>query len=55
MAAENVVQQEVAAPGERASMRPRRMAAENVGRRVSLGVRGRVASMRPRRMAAENR
>ncbi len=38
-----------------ASMRPRRMAAENVGDGHRLARQGRRASMRPRRMAAENR
>ncbi len=41
--------------GERASMRPRRMAAENDGNRLALKPwTGGMASMRPRRMAAEN-
>ena len=53
MAAENGLRAREEARGEDASMRPRRMAAENVqGDRIA---RHRpAASMRPRRMAAEN-
>ena len=54
MAAENAELSMQPGPAGEASMRPRRMAAENVSA-TAIGAWLRGASMRPRRMAAENR
>ena len=54
MAAENAPTVDARCGRRGASMRPRRMAAENADAVVVSDPSGNVASMRPRRMAAEN-
>ena len=54
MAAENARLDDRRVEARLASMRPRRMAAENLHGRGDLRADRRRASMRPRRMAAEN-